>query len=158
MPSPYVAPAWVAPYIGLPYRQGATGPDAWDCRGLVHKVLQEMFGLSLPGADTVVPWFADTAEERVWTAGVMKDTARQAVDWQRVAWREHLRAPLSGGPLRQGDVLVLLKLGMPRHLGIAITPKLMLHTDEGHGAIVEEIDTNAEGSRVAFAYRHLSLI
>ncbi len=35
-------------FIGLPYREGARGPDAFDCYGLVAAVLQAVRGVSLP--------------------------------------------------------------------------------------------------------------
>ena len=35
-------------FIGLPYREGARGPDAFDCYGIVAAVLQAARGVSLP--------------------------------------------------------------------------------------------------------------
>lgn len=35
-------------YIGLPYREGARGPDAYDCWGIVAEVLRAARGWSLP--------------------------------------------------------------------------------------------------------------
>jgi cell wall-associated NlpC family hydrolase len=35
-------------FIGLPYREGARGPDAYDCYGLVAAVLKAVRGVSLP--------------------------------------------------------------------------------------------------------------
>lgn len=35
-------------YIGLPYREGARGPDAYDCYGIVAAVFRAAHGVSLP--------------------------------------------------------------------------------------------------------------
>jgi cell wall-associated NlpC family hydrolase len=35
-------------YIGLPYREGARGPDAFDCYGLVAEVYRSILGVNLP--------------------------------------------------------------------------------------------------------------
>ena len=35
-------------YIGLPYREGARGPDAYDCWGIVAEVLRAAKGWQLP--------------------------------------------------------------------------------------------------------------
>lgn len=40
--------AKVKTYIGCPYRSGATGPDAFDCSGLVYTVFREAAGIQLP--------------------------------------------------------------------------------------------------------------
>lgn len=35
-------------FVGLPYREGARGPDAYDCYGLVAAVLKAARGVELP--------------------------------------------------------------------------------------------------------------
>lgn len=35
-------------FIGLPYREGARGPDAFDCYGIVAAVLRAARGVALP--------------------------------------------------------------------------------------------------------------
>jgi cell wall-associated NlpC family hydrolase len=42
-------------FIGLPYREGARGPDAFDCYGLVAAVLRAVKGHELPD------WHADAS-------------------------------------------------------------------------------------------------
>lgn len=37
-----------ADYVGIPWRDGATGPDAFDCWGLVTDAAAALFGLALP--------------------------------------------------------------------------------------------------------------
>lgn len=40
--------SWTKPYIGLPYKDGGDGPDAYDCWGLTRKVMREVFHVELP--------------------------------------------------------------------------------------------------------------
>lgn len=39
---------WAAQYIGTPWQLGATGPDAYDCWGLVRHVQRQHFGREMP--------------------------------------------------------------------------------------------------------------
>ncbi|MBD4208184.1 peptidoglycan endopeptidase [Xanthomonas citri pv. citri] len=41
-------PADVIPYIGLPWKSGATGPDEYDCWGLLRHIQLQYFGIVLP--------------------------------------------------------------------------------------------------------------
>lgn len=39
---------WAAPLIGKPYELGASGPDSFDCVGLVRYYFEHRHGLALP--------------------------------------------------------------------------------------------------------------
>jgi len=39
---------WATAYVGKPYRHGATGPEAYDCWGLLWHVYLHQFGIELP--------------------------------------------------------------------------------------------------------------
>jgi hypothetical protein len=39
---------WAAPLIGKPYKSGATGPDEFDCIGLVRYYFKQQFNIELP--------------------------------------------------------------------------------------------------------------
>jgi len=41
-------PHWVAKYIGLPYEEGARGPLAWDCWGIIQLIYTNERGIQLP--------------------------------------------------------------------------------------------------------------
>lgn len=64
-----MTPAEVRSYIGLPYRLGADGPDAYDCRGLVCVVLRRHFGREVPslpvGPELAALW-TENMGARVW--------------------------------------------------------------------------------------------
>jgi cell wall-associated NlpC family hydrolase len=64
-----MTPEEIAAYVGKPYRLGAEGPDAFDCRGLVRHVLRHHFGLdipSLPVADGLTALWHEKIAERTW--------------------------------------------------------------------------------------------
>lgn len=42
---------WASAYIGKPWAQGASGPDAYDCYGLVRAVYADVAGIDLPIVD-----------------------------------------------------------------------------------------------------------
>jgi cell wall-associated NlpC family hydrolase len=45
------------PYIGRPYREEASGPDAYDCKGLVRAVQRAVWGREVPPlAGTLLAW------------------------------------------------------------------------------------------------------
>ena len=60
-------------FIGLPYREGARGPDAFDCYGLVAAVLKAARGVQLPD------WYAagsgPQAASRAISAALAGETA-----------------------------------------------------------------------------------
>ena len=39
---------WTADYLGKPWRNGADGPDAFDCYGLVRAVYRDRCGVEMP--------------------------------------------------------------------------------------------------------------
>lgn len=45
-----MTPLEVLPYIGLPHEDGATGPYAYDCWGLLRHIQQRYFGVEMPDA------------------------------------------------------------------------------------------------------------
>ena len=43
-----MADHWATPLIGKPWRRGATGPHAYDCRGLAYHVQRTQYGREMP--------------------------------------------------------------------------------------------------------------
>jgi len=39
---------WANTYIGAPWVEGAEGPDAYDCYGLLRTVMQTHYGIEMP--------------------------------------------------------------------------------------------------------------
>lgn len=136
------APAWVLPYIGLPYEKGARGPDAWDCWGLLLKVHAEQFDIVHPAYEGV-QWGKDR-ESRTMTADVVNNEAR---DWLAV----------TPGEERAGDALTLAIAGNPLHCGIVASPGWMLHSAEDADSSLERYDGMVWRSRVLGIHRPRAL-
>lgn len=89
---------WSAQYVGLPWREDADGPDAYDCKALVRHVLPRHLGLPAPrivGAGTPADWAA------------VRDSV-QHDGWHRVQ-----------APAMVGDIVVLHNL-QGAHVGVVI--------------------------------------
>ncbi len=99
-------------FIGLPWRFGARGPDAYDCWGLLHECRQRFFGGGIP--DTVLGEPARALYAHKLRSG----------EWQLVACPQH------------GDG-VLLREGDRPHVGIYLDLDGggVLHAMEGRGVI-----------------------
>lgn len=92
---------WAAPLIGLPYKQGASGPDAFDCVGLVRYYFRERHGVVLPGYEL------GEGPERL--AGFIRATG----------WR-----PVKSDPA-EDDVMVMVGFEGP-HVGVLVQCSLGL--------------------------------
>lgn len=129
-------------WIGVPYRAGGRGPDAWDCYGLVASVLRA-WGMDVPlwaGLDG-----RDSAERgRVMAA--LRDTAGSG--WRAVA----------PGDVRRGDVPLLRVAGAAAHCGViveTIPGPVMLHVLAGPiGACLAPLDTAPWRQRWVGTYRY----
>lgn len=110
---------WSARYVGLPWRPGADGPDAFDCWGLVRDVQRTQYGRELPRIAVRESPPGQWAELRALV--------------QHSRWRPH------AGTWRDGDLLVMLNArGLP-HIGTLVERErlCLLHA-------CGEVDTNGE--------------
>lgn len=67
-----------ANYIGIPWEQGANGPDSFDCASFASRVLAEQFGRILP--QVAVPVLADDGQHYIMPDGGV---------WKIVATPQH---------------------------------------------------------------------
>ena len=74
---------WTAEYLGKPWRNGAEGPDAFDCYGLVRAVYWDRYRIQIP---------AISADATKVLAGL--HAARDYADYSQ--W-EPAEAPQGGG-------------------------------------------------------------
>ncbi|WP_186155014.1 NlpC/P60 family protein [Burkholderia gladioli] len=104
-------------YIGLPWRSGACGPDAFDCWGLLAWVQVHHFGVALPD----LPSFLDDR----------RDLYQAMVETDR--WRVVPTAFHGCG--------VLLRGGDRPHVGVylEIDSGGVLHAQEGSGVVWTEL-------------------
>lgn len=105
-----------AQYIGLPWREHAAGPDAWDCGTFFAHIQRTHFGVEV---------LAD--QDRDYTDGVALALLISG-EAEKQGWR-HVREP------RHGDLVIVHK---PRHVGVWIetpTGPGVLHCVKGAGVI-----------------------
>lgn len=88
---------WAAKYIGLPWRLGASGPDAFDCWGLVRHVQKEHFGIEMPHLNV---YQCDNKEEI--------NALLRSSPWKR-----------SSDETKEGDVVLMYGADGP-HVGIVL--------------------------------------
>lgn len=128
-------PAWVGPYIGLPYKDKGRGPDGWDCWGGVRMVLGDVFGLDLP------------SYEEAYVSGADRVAVPEAVErglaegWERTDRRE------------PGSLLILRIAGRPWHCGLIVAPNFFLHWAPNTTSCMERLDSPMWSRRIAGIYR-----
>jgi cell wall-associated NlpC family hydrolase len=71
---------WAFEYIGKPWRSGATGPDAYNCWGLVREVFLRRHGLPLPMVDVGTEANFQRLRGAVTAGGWARTEAAPAVD------------------------------------------------------------------------------
>jgi len=99
--SPTSTSHWAAELIGKPWRAGADGPDAFDCRGLVRHVWRTRCGMDVP---PLAPEIRDDAAAII----------RAAIDhgWQVVGRGLAVRA-------HEFDIVLMSSLDGP-HVGVMV--------------------------------------
>lgn len=141
-------PAWVAEYVGLPFKVHGRHRDGVDCWGLVRLVLAERFRIE-------VPIYADGY------AGAGREDAREIGrlieermgPWRAVVVRQAHDEELAFGAERPGDALLIRQWGQPMHVGLVVAFGWMLHVQAGIDASVERYDGVRWAKRVIGIYR-----
>jgi cell wall-associated NlpC family hydrolase len=130
-------PAWVASYVGLPWRDKGRDRSGLDCWGLVRLVLAEQFRIEVPNyADQYV-----SAAEAEAVAHLMRG---ESGPWREIAWE--IACP--------GDLVLCRFLGEPCHVGVLVAPGLMLHVQRGIDAALVRLDSPLWARRAIGVYRH----
>lgn len=109
--------SWTERWTAKRYAEGGTGPDAYDCVGIVVAVLEREFGV-LEAAERPVPTSAAELH-----AEIGRRTGQRG-PWVRVDRAEGLRV---------GDVLCFAHGGA--HVGIYAGEGIMLHADPRAGIV-----------------------
>lgn len=133
---------WAANYIGLPYRHNGRGPEAFDCWGLVRLVLQLQFGIEVPSYDWLSPEQCTTSKDLRVVASLMDEYRKDWIDLGK-----------SQVGIVEGDIALLLRFGMPCHVGIICGKDWMLHTEFGVDAVTSRISKD----RLVTILRHKEL-
>lgn len=133
-------PGWCLPFIGLTYEEGARGPDAYDCWGIMLLVLREQFGITLPRYEGV-HWGPGSKADRDRTASV--------ISTERMLWEA-----VEPGKEQPGDCIVLNIAARPLHVGVVAAPGWMIHGTEGSNSALERYDGMMWRNRVDGFYRY----
>ena len=145
------SPAWVADYVGLPYRAEGRDRAGLDCWGLFRLVQSERFGLELPSYD--VAWASDMTHREI---AEMIARERQP-DWVPIAhYDKDARRVVRQTPERAGDGVVLRMLGEDLHLGVVVAPNVALHVEDGTDSTLLRLDDARWEHRVTGIWRHRS--
>lgn len=129
---------WSAHYIGLPWSERGRDRDGIDCWGLVY--------LALADQGIVVPRYTEayaSLDERAEIAALI------AGDRRRWPWRE-----VASIDARALDVAVFRRAGADAHVGVVVTPGLMLHISRGAPSCVERYDRGRWAAKLIGLYRH----
>lgn len=128
-------PDWVAPYIGIPFRDRGRERSGCDCWGLVRMVLAERAGVALPSySDEYL-----SAQDRRHLEGVI---VGQMGSWFAVDAPQPL------------DVILMRRLSVAAHIGVAVTPNHVLHVESGRTSAVERMSRSGLSQSIVGYYRH----
>lgn len=117
--------AWVANYIGLPYKKYGRDREGLDCWGLCRLVYAEERGLVLD--DLSERYLCDTRRE--FFKNVSTAFHSEVHRWHRVETPQEF------------DIAAFGHNGFIRHVGVVIDNRIMLHVENNTGACVQRHDT-----------------
>lgn len=129
---------WVSDFVGKPFEDGARGPDAYDCWGLVRAVYAEMLGIDLPAYGEIA------ARDLVAVARTM-GTHESSDPWRLADLPATFDVALMRSP-RGGRAIV--------HVGVLVAPDRVLHTEAASHSVVVPLAHPLIRSRVAGFRRH----
>ena len=108
-------------FVGLPYREGARGPDAFDCYGLVSAVFRAVRGIELPDWAQSAP--GQQAASRAISAALVGEVAGgRSV---RINWPDE--------QLADYDIAIVGSTIRPHHVGVFVAGGV-LHASKAFGS------------------------
>jgi probable lipoprotein NlpC len=138
-------PAWVGPFVGIPYADKGRNRSGVDCWGLIRLALLETFGVVLPS-------YADD-----YTTADDGDSVSAAVGQGLADGWHRVEVP------QCGDLIVLRIAGRPWHCALAVTPRLFLHAPSKDRAgrpilsCIDRLDSPMWARRISGIYRHIGV-
>lgn len=126
---------WAEAYIGKPWANGACGPDAYDCHGVVRAVYRDRLSIELPvvNVDALQPLSVRRA---------MRDYDYSG--WQKIAM-----------PTQNFDVVEMSLAQRPHHVGVYLDCGVLTSV-EGSGVIFQSMASlRRHGWNVVACYRRI---
>ena len=127
---------WAEKYMGKRWANGACGPDAYDCHGIVRAVYSDHLGIDLPVIDA--------------NALSALSVARAMKSYDYSAWIE------IDLPERDFDVVEMSLAKRPHHVGIYLTIDGggVLTSVEGAGVVFQRLSSlKSHGWNITNCYR-----
>ena len=127
---------WASAYLGKPWVNGACGPDAYDCHGLVRAVYRDCFGLVLPVVDV------DALQALA--------VCRAMRDYDYSAWKA------LSAPEIEFDVVEMSLASAPHHVGVFLEADGggVLTSVEGAGVVFQSLASlKMHGWNIVSCYR-----
>lgn len=140
------APAWVAQYIGIPFKAYGRDLDGCDCWGLVRLVARDQFSFALP-----------FYEGRSWEPGTDGATLAAFMEIERA--RQGTWTEIARGTEDAGDCILMLggrRRADPIHVGIIPAFGWVLHTEAGINAALDRYHEMRIKHAIVGFYRHAS--
>lgn len=130
---------WWNNYSAIPFVDHGRDGSGCDCYGLLRLVYRDRLGVELP---LLLDGYRHT-EQRQILANLIEGNALligfSQMDLDR---------------LQPFDVLIIRQAGVNCHLGVLVTPNLLLHTEAGRGVVVEDIRRPHLRPRIREAWRY----
>ncbi len=104
-------------FIGLPYREGARGPDAYDCYGIVAAFLKAVRGVELPD------WYQDAPGPQGASRAISAALAGECAGGRSV----RVENP------QDCDIAIVGSASRPHHVGVAVHGGV-LHAERRFGS------------------------
>lgn len=108
-------------FVGLPYREGARGPDEYDCYGLVAAVFRAVRGVELPD------WYQPTPGQQGASRAISAALAGEVDGGRsvRVNWPDDLP--------EEWDIAIVGSADRPHHVGVCVAGGV-LHASKAFGS------------------------
>ena len=129
------APSWVAPYIGIPYRDHGRDRNGCDCWGGVRMVLADVFGVDLP----------DYSDH--YSSAQHQPSVAFTVETGLAECFNRVTVP------QPGDMVIMRIAGRPWHCGLLVADHLRLPWPERRHSCSERLDSPMWSRRLDGAYR-----
>lgn len=124
-------------FVGIPYLDRGRSIVGLDCYGLVRLVFRELRGLELP---SYVERYVSAADR----AAIASLIAGELDPWDEIA---------PGGEM-PFDAVLIRELDAVSHIGLVVTPGMMLHVAAGETSRIERYRSGALKHRVAGFFRY----
>ncbi|SCB18558.1 C40 family peptidase [Rhizobium lusitanum] len=131
---------WTTDFVGVPYVEFGRGRRGVDCWGLAKLVYAETLGIELP---SYIERYTSQEERRELDALISSAAGSET-------WASTVHAATF-------DIVVFRRGDMEAHVGIVVSPGLMLHTSADDHSRVEHYNSGRWAHRLTGIYRHFEV-